>query len=102
MSNDEQQTYVVTTSMTLAVSSAGELETWVSDHVESLPDISFSDDWTDPTDPDGDEPQPAYISDSSVYLPSDPQAMLQLAAQCLINGLPGVEIQESDWNVDPA
>lgn len=100
VSDEEQQTYVVTVSMSVVVSDVGQLENWVGEHIECLPDISYSEEWVDPTDPDAEDSQPAYISDVAVYLPDDPGNMLDLAARCLMNGLPGVDILDSDWNVD--
>ena len=73
MSDEEQQTYVVTVSMSVVVSDVGQLENWVGEHIECLPDISYSEEWVDPTDPDAEDSQPAYISDVAVYLPTIPE-----------------------------
>jgi hypothetical protein len=100
MVDEPIQGFKVNLDFTLTVTDLPALESWVGKHVGSLPDISYSEEWVDPTDPENEPPQPAFISDVAVYLPSDPESMLMLAAQCLMVLLPGVEVEDSDWSVE--
>lgn len=99
MTKESERAFQLKSEVKLFVTDVGELESWVSEHLQLLPGVSYSDEWTDPTDPD-DEPQPAYISDAAVWLPTDPYSMLDLAAQCLAAILPGVQVEDSSWNIE--
>lgn len=100
MTDKSERAFQLALEVKLFVADVGELESWVSEHVQLLPGISYSEEWTDPTDPDSGDPQPAYISDTAVWLPADPYSMLDLAAQCLAAILPGVEVEDSSWSIE--
>jgi hypothetical protein len=100
VTDDSSHTFKVNMNLALTVTDLRTLEAWVGKHVESLPDISYSEEWVDPTDPENDNPMAAYISDAAAYLPTDPESMLMLATQCLVVLLPGIEVEESNWSVE--
>lgn len=100
MTDESERTFQLKLEVKLFVTDVGELESWVNEHLQLLPGMSYSEEWTDPTDPDSDEPQPAYISDAAVWLPTDPYSMLDLAAPCLVAIMPGVEVEDSSWSIE--
>lgn len=77
-----------------------DLRTWIIDQISKLPDkFEYVEGWQDPEL--GGDPEDVVIPSGldAVFHLDDPVSMLQLVATLLINSIPGLEEEDSKWDV---
>jgi len=76
------------------------LQKWIIDQITKFPDkFEYVEGWQD--DELGTDPEDVVIPSSldSVFHLNDPVSTLQLVASLLINSIPGLEEEDSYWDV---
>jgi hypothetical protein len=76
------------------------LREWILDQITKLPDkFEYVEGWQD--DELGTDPEDVVIPSGmdSVFHLNDPVSTLQLVATLLINSIPGLEEEDSSWDV---
>jgi hypothetical protein len=78
-----------------------QLQQWIFDQITKLPDkFDYVEGWQD--EELGTAAEDVVIASSldSVFHLNDPVSTLQLVATLLINSIPGLEEEDSNWDVD--